>query len=159
MTEFETKLLEPFLKNRHFVLLGSIEGPSIFLKLKCSYSQYTDMWWINSLMLHTHVYIQTHRQHFKERLFLNRRVGLEECSYFSLEIDVFTTTILSHIYYACNYLHGTGPFFRSHQPLKYSRISQYFMEPEASLACSQQSSTSPYPQPNKPSPYRPLLFL
>jgi hypothetical protein len=33
------------------------------------------------------------------------------------------------------------------------------MEPEGSLACSQEPSTGPYPEPDRSSPYHPILSL
>jgi hypothetical protein len=33
------------------------------------------------------------------------------------------------------------------------------MEPEGSLPCSQEPSTDPYPEPDRPSPYHPILIL
>jgi hypothetical protein len=52
------------------------------------------------------------------------------------------------------YLHtyGAEPFLKSHQFYSYSRISQHFMEPEGSLACSQEHSTGPYPEPAQSTP-------
>jgi hypothetical protein len=42
--------------------------------------------------------------------------------------------------------YGAEPFWRSRQFCSYSRISQHFMEPEGSLLCSQEPSTSPCPE-------------
>jgi hypothetical protein len=58
-----------------------------------------------------------------------------------------------------NQLHGAEPFLRSRQLLSHSRIPQHFMEPEASLPCSQEPSASPYPEPDQSSPYHPILSL
>jgi hypothetical protein len=33
------------------------------------------------------------------------------------------------------------------------------MEPEGSLLCSQEPSTGPYPEPDRSSPYHPILSL
>jgi hypothetical protein len=33
------------------------------------------------------------------------------------------------------------------------------MEPKGSSLCSQELSTSPYPEPDQSSPYHPILFL
>jgi hypothetical protein len=41
-----------------------------------------------------------------------------------------------------NRVHGTEPFLRSRQLCSHSRTSQHFMEPEGSLPCSQEPSTS-----------------
>jgi hypothetical protein len=48
--------------------------------------------------------------------------------------------------------HGAEPFLKSRQLCSYSRTSQYFMEPEGSLLCSQELSTGPYPEPDQSSP-------
>jgi hypothetical protein len=50
-------------------------------------------------------------------------------------------------------------FLRSRQTHNYSRISQYFKEPEGLLPCSQEPATSSYPEPDESSPYRHILFL
>jgi hypothetical protein len=39
-----------------------------------------------------------------------------------------------------------------------SRISQHFMDPESSLPCSQEASTSTDPEPNQCSPYHPIIL-
>jgi hypothetical protein len=55
--------------------------------------------------------------------------------------------------------HGAEPFRRSRQFCSYSRISQHFMEPEGSLSCSQEPSTSIYPEPYQSNPYNPIHFI
>jgi hypothetical protein len=60
-------------------------------------------------------------------------------------------------YYLLTY--GAGPFLRRRQLCSYSRISQHFMEPEGSLPCSQEPSPGPYPEPDRSSPYHPILSL
>jgi hypothetical protein len=37
------------------------------------------------------------------------------------------------------------------------KFSQHFTEPEVSLPCYHDPSTSPYPEPDKSSSYRPML--
>jgi hypothetical protein len=54
---------------------------------------------------------------------------------------------------------GAEPFLRSRQLCSYSRTSQHFMEPEASLPCSKESSTGLYPEPDRSNPYHPILSL
>jgi hypothetical protein len=46
---------------------------------------------------------------------------------------------------------------RSCKSLTYWKLSQYFMEPEGSLPCSQQSATGSYPEPDQSSPYYLIL--
>jgi hypothetical protein len=60
-------------------------------------------------------------------------------------------------YEVINQLHEPEPFLRSRQVCSYSRISQYFMEHEGLLPCSQEPSTSPYPEPDQSSPYHSIL--
>jgi hypothetical protein len=53
--------------------------------------------------------------------------------------------------------YGAEPFLRSRQLCSYSGTSQYFIEPECSLQCSQEPSTGPYPEPHRSSPYHLIL--
>jgi hypothetical protein len=54
--------------------------------------------------------------------------------------------------------YGVEPFLRSHHLRGYSRTSQHFMQPVHSLLCPQEPSTGPYPEPDRSSPYHPVLF-
>jgi hypothetical protein len=53
---------------------------------------------------------------------------------------------------------GAEPSLGSPQLHNYWRISQNYMEPEGSLSCSQDPTTSSYPEPHESSPYHPNLF-
>jgi hypothetical protein len=55
--------------------------------------------------------------------------------------------------------HGAELFLRSRQLCSHSRTSHHFMEPEGSLPYSQEPSTSPYPEPDRTSPYHVILSL
>jgi hypothetical protein len=55
-----------------------------------------------------------------------------------------------------NELHGAESFLRGCQSLNYSRIFQYFMEPEDSLPCSQEPSAGPHSEPDKSSSSNPI---
>jgi hypothetical protein len=52
---------------------------------------------------------------------------------------------------SCAELHGSDSFLRILQSLNWSSNSPPFMEPESSLACSQEPLTWPYSKPAKPS--------
>jgi hypothetical protein len=54
---------------------------------------------------------------------------------------------------------GTEPFLRSCQLGSHSRTSQDFMEHVDLLPCSQEPSTGPYPEPDRSSPYHPIISL
>jgi hypothetical protein len=56
-------------------------------------------------------------------------------------------------------LHRAESFLKSFQSFGYSRTSQYFMEPEGSVLCSQELAIAPYPEPDESDPYHPILFL
>jgi hypothetical protein len=53
--------------------------------------------------------------------------------------------------------YGAQPFLRSCQLSSHSRTSQHFLEPAGSLPCPQELSTGPYPEPDRSSPYNPIL--
>jgi hypothetical protein len=53
--------------------------------------------------------------------------------------------------------HGAEPFMRSRQLCSHSRNSQHFMEPEGSLACSEEPSIGPYPEPDQSYPHHSIL--
>jgi hypothetical protein len=53
--------------------------------------------------------------------------------------------------------HGAEPFLRSRQLCRLS--TQHFMEPKDSMPCSQEPSSSPYPEPYQSSPHHPILSL
>jgi hypothetical protein len=54
---------------------------------------------------------------------------------------------------------GAEPFLRRCQLCSHSRTSQYFVEPEGSLPCSQEPSIGPCPELNQSSPYHPIISL
>jgi hypothetical protein len=53
--------------------------------------------------------------------------------------------------------YGSEPFLRGCKLCSHSRTSQNFMKPESSLQCSQESSNCPYTEPDRSSPYHPIL--
>jgi hypothetical protein len=63
--------------------------------------------------------------------------------------------------YLLTYLltYSAGSMLRSCQFCSHSRTSQHFIQPEGSSPSSQESSTSPYPEPDRSSPYHPILSL
>jgi hypothetical protein len=64
---------------------------------------------------------------------------------FVLMVYVKIKYISCHLTYLLT--HDVEPFLRSRQLCSHSRTSQHFMEPEGSISCSQEPSTSPYPEP------------
>jgi hypothetical protein len=52
-----------------------------------------------------------------------------------------------------------GQVLEKQQVSAYSRVYKYFMEPEALLTYSQESTADLCPQPDESSPYNPTSFL
>jgi hypothetical protein len=55
--------------------------------------------------------------------------------------------------------YGAEPLLRSCQLCSHSGTSQHFKEPKGSSPCSQEPSTGPCPEPDRSSPYHPILSL
>jgi hypothetical protein len=75
-----------------------------------------------------------------------------------LQIEISCCSTNNHYRYH-NWLHGAESFLRSRQLCSYSRISQHFTEPDGSLPYAQEPSAGPYFEPDKSSPYHPILSL
>jgi hypothetical protein len=56
-------------------------------------------------------------------------------------------------------IHEAEPVLRSRQFCSHSRTSKHFTEPEGSIPCSQEPSTSPCPEPYQSSPHHSNLSL
>jgi hypothetical protein len=82
--------------------------------------------------------------------FDNSRIKSQNAFYHSVQI--FCLIVRCH-----SLTHEAEPFLRSYQLCSYSSTSQHFMEPEGSLRCSREPSTSPYTEPYRSSPYHPIL--
>jgi hypothetical protein len=67
------------------------------------------------------------------------------------------TTRSAGQFYCEHYPSSEIGFLRSRQLCSYPRISQNFMEPYGSLSCSQEPSTSLYPEPDQSSTYHIIL--
>jgi hypothetical protein len=55
--------------------------------------------------------------------------------------------------------YGAEPFLIICQLCRHSGTSQHFKEPEDTSLCSQEPSTGSYPEPDRFSPYHPILSL
>jgi hypothetical protein len=71
---------------------------------------------------------------------------------------LLSTYILPLVLFCRKQLHVAEPFLRSRQSLNYSRNSQHFMEPEASLPCSQEPATGPCREPDESSSHSSYFF-
>jgi hypothetical protein len=87
------------------------------------------------------------RLHFQHRRYVKERAGSNQSSSF---IQVVSSSITTET-------QGAEPFLRSRKFCSYSRIYQHYTETKGSLPCSEEHSTSPYPEPDQSSPYHPIL--
>jgi hypothetical protein len=71
-------------------------------------------------------------------------------------LHILLALITERLKVSCNSLHGAESFLRSRQSPSYSRVSQHFMEPDSSLPCSQEPSTSLYSELDESTSYTPL---
>jgi hypothetical protein len=78
----------------------------------------------------------------------------------SLKTETWSVESLDYLLFLWYLLtYAAEPLLRSCQFCSYPRTCQHFMEREGSLPCSQEPSTGPYPQPDRSSPYHPILSL
>jgi hypothetical protein len=77
--------------------------------------------------------------------FIDRSLAFSDHQTITIYLPLWSQTLLEKPIVLLTYLltYGAEPFLRSRQLYSYSRTSQYFMEPEGSLPCSQEPSTVP----------------
>jgi hypothetical protein len=75
------------------------------------------------------------------------------------EITPLTDSVIYTTHWLTKYVGGAEPFLKTRQFFRCSKTSQYFMELEGSLQCSQEPSKGPYADEDQSSPYHPILSL